>query len=390
MKSQWVLLLGIFLASPMALAWSEHHLVTAAALRDLSELNTRVTAPTDFRDLLRALGYASEVEFNEAILINKNYRFAPKLKETPGTPLRAVDVLTMYSDEPDWGMDENLFSDDQYPQLWRPEYTMMGGRTGLPSRAFRHMYWEKLDWLQPIKTLKLPFSKLFSPMGQAPERAAVFVDLSRRAKKAGQDYWSLRFLADALHYLEDCSQPFHTTQVPTKRFMLLPFGHLGNGLHGYVKQMTNVISYYHFSFEDYVAHLMLDADAQGASSVEGQRLNDALAENLSQPRELSYDDEDISKTVIAMAKIAVRKAPEAARASLAFFPKSPMPFMNLPAGDPEVYLTQVETADWWKDVVARGKQDTPAERAYFKVVESVFSPLGFAVWKVVRGELMNN
>jgi hypothetical protein len=125
--------------------------------------------------------------------------------------------LSHYTDEPDgWSEhhhgdepDTYLFEEGQYPDLWKDEYAMMGEREGTASQAFRHMRWGPWSLLNPIATFKLPGDMIRKPMGVAGERLLIYVELSRAAKKAGSTYWQLRFLANGLHFIQDCTQPFH-------------------------------------------------------------------------------------------------------------------------------------------------------------------------------------
>ena len=266
-KRSWMGLLMstsvVFAVFPVQVwAWAQHHAITSAALGPLTELNGQTVTYTDWGLLMKDLGYLDNedpVKFNEQMEISKKYVFAPQLGEQVGQAVSVRDVLSKYSDEPDWGMDQELFGEDEYPEIWNDAYSMMGGREGLPSQAFRHMYWQKISILHPLVTFKLPLRDELASMGEAPLRAARFIELSRSARQAGQPYWAIRFLADALHYLEDCSQPYHTTQVPTKTFLFMPlFLKNGHGFDHYIAQMTHIVSYYHYAFEDYVSDLLVE------------------------------------------------------------------------------------------------------------------------------------
>ena len=136
-------------------------------------------------------------------------------------------VLIDFSDEPDWGMDEEVEEGS--------EAEFMGG-----SQGYRHMYY-------PSGTFHLP--RPFFPQGKAPERAELFYQYAREAFGNGDPYWGLRFLARAIHYLEDLANPFHTVQIST-RFLVKD-----NLYEGTVQAVKN----YHFAYEDYVAYLLVQA-----------------------------------------------------------------------------------------------------------------------------------
>ena len=373
---------AIALAAPsLAWAWADHHLVTTAAIAPLTALSTKTVRYTEFSAMLKDLGYSSVVDFNTQMENHKEYLFTPQLGEVAGKDFAVGDVLAKYSDEPDWGMDKDLFGDDQYPQNWKPEYSMMGGKTGTPSQAPRHMYWQKLNFWHILKTFKLPLNKTFDSMGIAPDRAAMFLDLSRKARAKGHDYWSVRFLAYALHYLEDVSQPFHTTQVPTKEFLLMPiFDKSGDGMKEYVSQITNIVAYYHYCFEDYVSQLMRAA-AEGDTTSIGNTFVQDLASITDGPSSLSYDSRDIAAEVRAMAKLGVAKSAAAGRAAKKFFPPITVDFATF---SPDDYMDD----NWWAGVIAAGARDSSEKKQYLKIVQDMFGPLGYAVRQVVQAEVL--
>lgn len=171
-----VLCLPSFALPSLAWAWADHHLVTEAAIAPLTALQQKTVHYTEFQALLKDLGYASAADFTTQLGLHKEYLFTPQLGEVAGKELSVADVLEKYSDEPDWGMDKDLFGDDQYPSTWQSAYSMMGGKVGTPSQAPRHMYWQELNLGHFLKTFKLPLGKTFSAMGVAPERAAIFVE----------------------------------------------------------------------------------------------------------------------------------------------------------------------------------------------------------------------
>ena len=372
--------LAALLAPTRAWSWAEHHAITRAALSPVTELAGKTAVYTDFGSFLKDLGYSNVETFNQQLQINKKFRFDPLLGEVAGQPVSLIDILSKYSDEPDWKMDQELFDDDEYPELWQDAYTMMGGRVGLASQAFRHMYWQKWDLLHPLKTFKLPLGQLGKAMGVAPDRAQLFVQLSRTAHDKGHDYWAARFLADALHYLEDCSQPYHATQVPTKLFLTMPlFNKEGDGFTGYVTQLTNIISYYHFSFEDYVSQLLVGAMSGDHNEI-GTEFATDLVSSESEPPALSYEEKDMRKIVKAMARIALLKSAVAGRASKAFFPAITENYTTL---DAHAFMNDA----WWVTAKERGREDSSGRRRYFGVVKAMFEPLGYAIRQVVTSEL---
>ena len=388
------ILLGVICILPLpAVAWDEHHLVTRASLSNLSVVATETLPYTPFKSLLIDLGFSDALQFNESLQIRKEYRFLPHLGEAEGAGVAILDVLAAYSDEPDWGMDKEIF--DQYPDVWRDEYSRMGGRVGTPSQAFRHMYWPEFSWRMPLRTLKSPVTKLFSPMGLAPHRAALFIELARKARAAGHPYWSVRFVANALHYLEDVAQPFHASQTPTKRFLLMPLldrGH-GSGFGHYVLQVQNIVAYYHYSFENYIGRLMSQYYAAqnsgqnagqnaGEETPEGKQLVAALAGDSADEPAPDGDGAGIAELVIGMAGISVRESARAATSGMEFFPPIEGRFDTF---DPE---RSASSERWWSETMRNSKTDSEAGREYSAVVREMFSRLGSAVRGLVRAEVV--
>lgn len=93
----------------------------------------------------------------------------------------SLEVLSLYSAEPDWGMDAGL--------RLSPLQVLTGG-----SQGYRH----------------LRYGLFFFKVGKAPERVLHFTDLAALAATRRDSYWCLRFAARALHYLQDLTSPFHT------------------------------------------------------------------------------------------------------------------------------------------------------------------------------------
>jgi hypothetical protein len=338
-----------------AWGWADHQALTRHALSTLPAIRGMSLKPTRFDSMIIALGFASPLAFAEALLIRKDFKFEQRLGEDHLPLVKAVDVLSTYSDEPDWEMETELFEPDQYPQLWKSEYEVMGGTKGTPSQAFRHMYWRGWSVLNPLATFKMPFGKLTEPMGEAPERAEILTALARRAFKAGHDYWGFRLLANALHYIEDVSSPFHSTQTPTKKFMLMPLidGVYAGGFSEYAKEVTAIIAYYHYAFEDYV----------------GRQMDQALAAGLTQGKVSYRYRGDAAELVRQIAELSVKQSPAAGRASLDFFPAITSPYATF---DPKASMN----AAWWQKTLLKGQGSSKEKQAYFKVVTNMFQPLG--------------
>lgn len=371
---------AILLWSIEGFGWAEHHTLTRQALKNLPELQNLKVQTKSYEELLKSLGYVDNLAFLMKLTVHKDFVFATKLNEGSVSEVLASEVLSVYSDEPDWAMDMHLFDAGQYPELWKDEYAMMGGKKGTPSQAFRHMYWQSWSIVDPVATFKLPFNKLFSSMGEAPVRCQVYVNLARELMKRGQTYWALRFLGNALHYIEDVSSPFHANQTPTKKFMMMPFTDKknGKGLENFVTQVTNIISYYHFAFEDYIGRLMLDLE-KGVVNPETQAFAQALTSASRVPYQYTGDP---VKLVQEVAELSVKQSSSAARASIAFFQPIPTAFDQF---DPKAFMDD----KWWRATLENGQADSEQKRAYFETVRAMFQPLGQWIRDFVKHELKN-
>jgi hypothetical protein len=99
--------------------------------------------------------------------------------------------------------------------------TLTGG-----SQGWRHQYYG-LGWLR---------------FGVAPSRAQYFFELAGKAKEKGDLYWTFRYLARAMHYVQDTTQPYHGVPAPTG----LIFKGIGN-FGALMGSATN----HHYNLEEY-------------------------------------------------------------------------------------------------------------------------------------------
>lgn len=392
-KSLWIfwrvcpVCLILFFGSPNARAWSEHVEVTRASLSQADSLKEKKVTVTSFSELCKKLGIL-EADFNSRILIHKSYRFefVHGLKEKIGKPVSLLDVLSVYSDEPDWGMDRKLFGADQYQkELWRPEFVLMGGKKEFkpnedttPSQAFRHMYW-------PSWRIKAP--KPWAAMGFAHERAQIFLELSRRAKDVGQFYWSARFLANAFHYFQDVAQPFHAAQVPTLKYLWMarPWEilTLKQKPLEVVAAVTHIVSYYHFAFEDYVSTLM-----RCLSCPEGKELRQSAAQSHRVLGDLvPYFTQPVqgAELLVQFTKnYSSQEATRAGEAAFDFFPAITVPFAELEA---KKFL---HDSTRWEQVMEKGRHDSPERESYFSVVKEMLEISGQLTRRLVESEITSD
>ncbi|MEO8542743.1 MAG: phospholipase [Betaproteobacteria bacterium] len=129
---------------------------------------------------------------------------APQQKVTP------LAVLSSASDEPDYGLDINLWQDS--PSEWGKAYgfgTLAFGNPALyyATQAPFHMGFYHQNWLIYKAA---PFIQRTYPL----MRIQQFSSLATLAFRTGHDYWGWRFAGLALHYIQDLTQPFHADLAP--------------------------------------------------------------------------------------------------------------------------------------------------------------------------------
>lgn len=288
---------------PAKLSWNTHALLTLGAFRsEVSPLLAREVPVVPLKDFLETVGsplqtivawyqdllrrkarseHVTDGPFEE---IRSADQFFRALRIRPGTPVhyvkilpleevspeavhdrsrcgppggsyvetgcngsvRAQEVVCTFSDEPDWGMDQDLFPIEDYGYGSPP----FGGISGISSQAPFHMafFWENPLLVGLLPRLKLSFME---------ERIRVFFGLARLAFEHGVDYWGWRFTAWAIHYLQDLTQPYHARAFPFPLSRVL-FAFLGSGsLEAFVHRYQNVLRNRHTLFEA-VVHLVLN------------------------------------------------------------------------------------------------------------------------------------
>ncbi len=126
-------------------------------------------------------------------------------------------ILTIYAQFPDFGMDEGL--------NLSPLQSMIGNSQGV-----RHMRYK----LGVIEAFEGDKSFLY------------FVDMSKQAFSKGDEYWGYRFLSYALHYMEDLFQPYHESPGT--------FWEVMRGL--FDKRTMKMLNNAHYTYDNYLLYLI--------------------------------------------------------------------------------------------------------------------------------------
>ena len=128
----------------------------------------------------------------------------------PGEPVAPAHVIASASDEPDFGMDIGLFTDNG---------TTFGRRYGFGAQPFGnpnldygsqapfHMGFYHLDYL--TRSVRPDLLRTYPAW-----RVSLFDALARFAFAHGHEYWGWRFSGWALHYIGDLTQPYHAQPLP--------------------------------------------------------------------------------------------------------------------------------------------------------------------------------
>ncbi|HRP68117.1 MAG TPA: phospholipase [Turneriella sp.] len=127
-----------------------------------------------------------------------------------GQSVDALEVLATAGDEPDFGMDINLFVDNEGPL--GKDYGFGTQSFGNPKLYFGtqapfHIGYYHESWIifKAGSFLKRTYPKY---------RVHQYLTLARFAFKTGHPYWGYRFLGWGLHYIGDLTQPYHARVLP--------------------------------------------------------------------------------------------------------------------------------------------------------------------------------
>ncbi|HMN22258.1 MAG TPA: hypothetical protein PKA16_12810 [Ottowia sp.] len=176
-----------------------------------------------------------------------------------GAKVAPLAVLASASDEPDYGMDVNLWDDS--PSGWGPRFAFGKLPFGNPALDFAtqapfHMgYWHESAIIYAAAGfLKRTYPRL---------RLHQYRTLSALAFRTGHPYWGWRFAGLALHYAQDLTQPYHASLAP--RFSaarLIGIQLLAAlGMPGRKDDMVVLLSNRHFVLERYESQ-MIQASAR--------------------------------------------------------------------------------------------------------------------------------
>ena len=174
-----------------------------------------------------------------------------------GAPVAPLAVLASAADEPDYGMDINLWSDS--PSEWGKAYGFGALPFGNPALYFSTQAPFHMGFYQEDRSIYLaaPFIKKTFPL----LRAHQYSTLAALAFRTGHPYWGWRFSGLTLHYVQDLTQPYHASLAPGhSSIKLIGINLLAMaGLPRWKNEMIVLLSNRHLALEKYQFQLLQQA-----------------------------------------------------------------------------------------------------------------------------------
>lgn len=238
-----------FSPRPPALAFDPA--ATGKALRDSFVAAIRVNPRMPFSLFLQVPPGGNrqgrpDLPWQEATLGTPILPNAPFAALAPGKEVTALEVVATASDEPDYGMDYNLYEDNG--SAWGAFYGFGTQPFGNPKLTYGtqtpfHVSFDN----EPALIHRLAQFTTRSNLGY---RIDLFSALARWAFANGHGYWGWRFAGWALHYIQDITMPYHVTLMPSKTtFQLLLLNTFGTRADR--EAAITLLSNRHAMFENY-------------------------------------------------------------------------------------------------------------------------------------------
>ena len=178
-----------------------------------------------------------------------------------GEPVPVIDVVASASDEPDHGLDINLWQDNG--TAWARAYAFGRQPFGNPHAE---------------NSTQAPFHMGFFHEAAIVYRLAGFLArtypefrihlyraLAVEAFRSGHPYWGWRFTGWALHHVQDLTQPYHSQVLPGVSVASMLWANALDqvGLHGAKNDAVQLVTNRHFALENFQFHA-LKADYEAA------------------------------------------------------------------------------------------------------------------------------
>ena len=174
-----------------------------------------------------------------------------------GEQVAPLSVVASATDEPDYGLDINLWSDS--PSEWGKVYGFGALPFGNPALYFSTQAPFHMGFFHEDRVIYMaaPFIKKTFPL----MRAHQYSSLASLAFRTGHNYWGWRFTGLALHYIEDLTQPYHANLSPgNSSIKLIGINLLAMaGLPRWKNEMIVLLSNRHLALEKYQNQLLSNA-----------------------------------------------------------------------------------------------------------------------------------
>lgn len=196
----------------------------------------------------------SEAVSTLPVLGNASQKFQP-IKA--GDMVSPLTVLASATDEPDYGLDINLWEDS--PSEWGKRYGFGKQPFGNPVLPFSTQAPFHMSFMHESSVLyaAAPFIKRTYPR----LRSYQYSTLASLAFRTGHPYWGWRFTGLSLHYLQDLTQPYHATLAPgDSTLKLLAANALAMvGMESMKNDMIVLLSNRHLALEKYQNEILFNS-----------------------------------------------------------------------------------------------------------------------------------
>jgi hypothetical protein len=261
-----------------------------------------------------------------------------------GDRVAPLSVLASATDEPDYGLDINLWADS--PSDWGKVYGFGPLPFGNPALYYSTQAPFHMGFYHEDRVLYLaaPFIKKTFPL----LRIQQYSSLAALAFRTGHPYWGWRFTGLALHYVQDLTQPYHASLAPgSSSAQLIGINLLAMiGLPRMKNEAIVLLSNRHLALEKYQQQQVYNAARAGQKST----LEEALR---SSARDASYPawSDTYARDVVSRQAHSL-----GARLSGILLDTLPAGHVSDPAFDFGVHESEI-------DLLAELSQQDPARRA---------------------------
>jgi hypothetical protein len=174
-----------------------------------------------------------------------------------GEPITPLRVLASAADEPDYGLDINLWQNS--PSEWGKVYGFGSLPFGNPALSYSTQAPFHMGFFHEDRVLYMaaPFLRRTFPL----LRAHQYAGLAALAFRTGHPYWGWRFTGLSLHYVQDLTQPYHASVSPGGSTLSLIFANAlaMAGMPGKRDDLVVLLSNRHLALERYQTQLLQNA-----------------------------------------------------------------------------------------------------------------------------------